>query len=144
MTTYEATATIDASPAQVWKVLVDAPSYTTWDSGVRSIEGTIAEGEKLKLVSEVNPDRTFSLRVSEFTPPRSMTWTGGMPLGLFKGVRTYTVAPEGAGSTFTMREVYSGPMLRFIAKSIPDLGPSFEQFANGLKAEAERRASQSP
>jgi hypothetical protein len=28
-------------------------------------------------------------------------------------------------------------MLRFIWKSIPDLGPSFQQFADGLKAAAE-------
>jgi hypothetical protein len=67
-----------------------------------------------------------------------MTWTGGMPLGLFKGVRTFTLTPEGSGSTtFTMREEYSGPLLPLIWRSMPDLGPSFEQFANGLKQRAE-------
>ena len=33
-----------------------------------------------------------------------------MPLGLFKGVRTFTLAPGTDGSTrFTMREEYTGP-----------------------------------
>jgi hypothetical protein len=63
-----------------------------------------------------------------------------MPLGLFKGVRTYTLSPQGNGTTtFTMREEYTGPMLPMIWRSIPDLGPSFTQFANGLKQRAEAR-----
>ena len=41
-----------------------------------------------------------------------MTWRGGMPLGLFTGVRTYRLAPDGDGVTrFTMREEFSGPLL---------------------------------
>ena len=32
---------------------------------------------------------------------------------------------------------YTGPMLLMIWRSIPDLGPSFTQFANGLKHRAE-------
>jgi hypothetical protein len=37
-----------------------------------------------------------------------------------------------------MREEYTGPMLSLIWRSMPDLQPSFEQFAGGLKARAER------
>ncbi len=66
-----------------------------------------------------------------------MTWSGGMPLGLFKGVRTFTLAREAGATRFTMREVYSGPLAPLIGRSIPDLGPSFTQVANGLKARAE-------
>jgi hypothetical protein len=34
-----------------------------------------------------------------------MVWVGGMPLGLFKGTRTFTLAPGQGGATqFTMRE----------------------------------------
>ena len=39
---------------------------------------------------------------------------------------------------FKMREEYSGPLLGMIWKSIPDLGPSFEEFAAGLKSGAEK------
>jgi hypothetical protein len=53
-------------------------------------------------------------------------------------VRTFTLSPEGAGTTrFTMREEYTGPLLRLIWRSMPDLGPSFDQFAKGLKQRAE-------
>ena len=36
-----------------------------------------------------------------------------------------------------MREEYRGPLLPLIWRSMPDLGPSFEQFARGLKRRAE-------
>jgi hypothetical protein len=38
---------------------------------------------------------------------------------------------------FAVREEYSGPLLPMIWRSMPDLGPSFAQFANGLKARIE-------
>ena len=90
------------------------------------------------MVSAVAPGRTFPLRVTGFDPGQRMVWTGGMPLGLFRGVRTFTLAPEGDGATrFAMREAYSGPLAPLIGRSIPDLGPSFRRFAAGLKARAE-------
>ena len=51
--------------------------------------------------------------------------------------RTYTLMSEGTGTRFTMREEYTGPLAGMILKSIPDLGPSFRQFAEGLKHQAE-------
>ncbi len=58
--------------------------------------------------------------------------------GLFKGVRTYTlVAGEAGGTLFSMREQYTGPLAASIGEFIPDLNPSFQQFATGLKARVE-------
>ena len=140
MKSYEAAATIAAEPERVWAVLTDGPAYAQWDSGVERVEGQIAPGERIKVVSEANPGRGFPVKVSGFEPPGSMTWSGGMPLGLFKGVRTFSLTPDGAGTRFTMREEYTGPLLGLIWRSMPDLGPSFEQFARGLKAQAEQPA----
>jgi hypothetical protein len=137
---YEASAAIHASPEAVWAVLVDASRYPEWDSGVVRVEGRVAPGSKVKVVSEANPKRAFPVTVSEFQAPRRMTWSGGMPLGLFKGVRTFTLQPSGDETAFTMREEYSGPMLSMIWKSMPDLQPSFDKFARGLKERAERPA----
>lgn len=120
---------------------LDRPNYSQWDSGVERIEGSIASGEKIKVFSEVNPGRAFPIKVTEFRPGHKMTWIGGMPFGLFKGARTYTLSPQPDGATkFTMREEYTGPLLPMIRRSMPDLGPSFQQFASGLKQRAERGA----
>jgi len=134
---YEASATIDAPPEQAWAILTDAPAYARWDSGVQEVDGRIAPGGKIKVVSVANPGRAFPVKVSQFEPAKRMVWSGGMPLGLFKGVRTFTLTPEGSATRFEMREEYTGPLLPVIWKSMPDLGPSFEQFARGLKARAE-------
>jgi hypothetical protein len=67
-----------------------------------------------------------------------MTWTGGMPLGLFKGVRTFRVVPDGAGSDLDVHEEFSGLLVGLMAKRMPDLQPSFEKFADGLTAHCER------
>jgi hypothetical protein len=138
MKAYDASSTIAASPEALWAILTDASGYTKWDSGVEKVEGRIAPGEKIRVVSKANPGRAFPVKVSEFEPGRRMVWSGGMPLGLFKGVRTFTLSPQNDGSTrFSVREEYTGPLLPLIWRSIPDLGPSFNQFATGLKARAE-------
>ena len=39
-----------------------------------------------------------------------------------------------------MRESFSGPLLPLMRRSMPDFGPSFEQYAAGLKELAENRS----
>lgn len=135
---YEASAMIDAEPEAVWAILVDGPAYAGWESGVVRVEGSISPGETIKVVSEANPDRTFPVKVTAWEPGRRMEWSGGMPLGLFRGVRNFTLTPGDAGTTqFKVREEYTGPLLGMIWKSIPDLGPSFDKFASGLKRRVE-------
>jgi hypothetical protein len=140
MRSYESEASIDASPDAIWAILTDAPAYGAWDSGVDRVEGTIAPGETIKVHSHANPGRAFPVKVTDYQPGRAMTWSGGTPLGLFRGVRTFALEPGANGSTrFHMREEYTGPMLPLIWRTMPDLGPSFQQFARGLKARAEER-----
>ena len=134
---YEAKTTIAAAPETIWGVLTDAPAYSEWDNAVIRLDGRVAPGEKLKITAETDPKRAHPIKVTEFEPARRMVWTGGMPLGLFKGVRTFTLTPENGATRFHMREEFTGPMLPLIWKSMPDLGPSFERFAHGLKAKAE-------
>jgi hypothetical protein len=53
-------------------------------------------------------------------------------------VRTFTLSPQGDGTRFTVREQDTGALLPMIWRSMPDLGPSFQKFATGLKQRAER------
>jgi uncharacterized protein YndB with AHSA1/START domain len=140
MRSYEATSTIAASPDEVWAVLVDAASWPHWDSGVDAVDGTLAEGQKITIRSAAAPGRAFPVKVTGFEPFRRLVFSGGMPLGLFRGTRTYTLTPDGAGTVFRMREEYTGPMVGLIWKSMPDLQPSFDRFATGLKKRIESGA----
>ena len=136
MTEYAVTRSINASAERVWALLKDAAGYTSWNPTIISLEGDIAVGERISLVSTVNPKRAFKLNVVEISPQK-MVWSDGMPLGLFKGERTFAVTPTDSGSEFSMREVYTGLLAPLITKTIPDMTDSFAEFADGLKNAAE-------
>jgi hypothetical protein len=136
---YRVSSSIEADPDTIWAILTDAPAYSDWENGVVRIDGRIAPGERIKIYSELEPDRGHPVKVVGFEPGRGMTWRGGMPLGLFKGMRSFDLSSEPGGATrFTMEERFSGPLLPLIGPRLPDFGPSFDKFANGLKERAER------
>src|SRR3954449_4203 len=105
---YAAQAHIAAPPERVWEVLVDGAAYPNWRSGVVRVEGSIAPGAKIKVLSEANPGRAFPVRVTRFDPAREMEWTGGMPFGLFRGVRVFSLTSLAGGTAFSMVEDYAG------------------------------------
>jgi hypothetical protein len=138
MKEFKATTTIKASSEKIWDILTDAAGYPNWDPNMIKLEGMIGPGEKLKIHTKIS-SRVFPVKVTNFVPGKKMTWSSGMPLGLFKGERTFSLTPqESGGVQFSLREVFSGPLLGLFGRSIPDLNPSFEQFAAGLKAQAEK------
>lgn len=129
---------IDAPVDKVWEILMDTKKYPEWDPYAEKIEGDIRLGSRIKAFSKINPGRAFPVRVTKLEKNRRMVWQGGMPFGLFKGVRTFCLESLESGTTeFSMKEVFSGPMFALIGKSIPDMTDPFEKFAQGLKARAE-------
>jgi hypothetical protein len=138
MKEYSATTTIKASTDIIWAILTDAPNYPEWDPGVERIEGAIEPGNKITIYTKLSPGKAFPVTVSDFASRQSMTWSSGMPLGLLKGERTFTLAQQADGSVkFTVREVFSGLLLPLMGRSLPDLTSTFEQFVAGLKRRAE-------
>lgn len=141
---YEAEATIAAPVERVWAILQDGASYPSWGSGITQLDGSITDGQRIRFLTEVAGKRKFKVKVAVDDAAHTMTWTGGMPFGLFRGVRTFRVEPAAPGTThFHMREEYTGPMVKTIWKQMPDLGPSFVQFATALQARAESDAASS-
>jgi hypothetical protein len=130
---------IQAPPDRIWALLTDADGFPRWNTTVTSLRGPIALGQTLELKVPSAPTRTFRPKVTAFEPGKSMVWSDGMA-PMFKGVRTYTLAPKAGGSTeFTMDEVFSGVMLPMIKGSLPDFAPIFETYAADLKRAAEGR-----
>ena len=137
MKTFSTSIQISAPVERVWSILVnDMPADPT-TFGILQLEGALAPDSRIKLWSEVDPKRAFALTVRTFDAPQKMVWQGGMPFGLFKGTRTFELSRYGDSTTFNMREAFSGALSRWIVKTIPDLNPSFEKFAQALKEKAE-------
>lgn len=139
MKAFEASTVIDAGPERVWEVLMDTGAYQEWDPFTIRIEGEARPGARIKAYSTLAPNRAFPVTVSAFEPNRSMTWSDGMPLGLFRGVRTFTLTPQPDGRTaFRLREEFTGLLLPLIGRTLPDMNEAFASFVNGLKGRAER------
>ena len=140
MKAFESSIAIAAPPETVWSVLVDTARWPSFDPFCDKIEGSVALGGTIKAFTKLAPGRAFPVKVTILDKPSRMVWSGGMPLGLFLGVRTYNiVADASGGSRFSMREEFTGPMLALIGKSLPDMTEPFAAFSKGLKATAEAK-----
>jgi hypothetical protein len=138
MKCFSTSTIIQASPEAIWNILVDGTNWLQWNPTITKIEGNITLGETLKVHTKINPIQAFPVKVSEFIPYERMVWTGGMSFGLLKGERTYSLSKQMEGCVeFSMQEMFSGLMAPLITQSIPDLQPSFYEFAASLKKRAE-------
>lgn len=116
---------------------VRGKSRQTKVSTVTGIEGKIREGQRIRL-HVPGTNRTFTPRVVGVVPQKRMDWIGGFA-PLFRGVRTFALSARNDGSTdFSMQERFSGMMIPFVRKSLPNFRPIFERYANDLRQEAER------
>jgi hypothetical protein len=134
---FSATTTIQASAMTVWSHLTDSDRFPDWEPNVERIDGRIALGEKITVHTRIST-RAFPVTVTEFVPGRKMVWASAMPLGLFRGARTFTLdAIEDTQTRVTTREEFGGLLLPLIGRTIPNLQPSFDQFVAALKARSE-------
>src|SRR4051812_42018003 len=109
MKMFQVSALIGAPADSIWAILTDASRYTAWNPTVDQVEGRIALGETVTVHAKLNPGRAFPVKVTEFVPGRKMIWTGGLPLGLFRGERTFTLTERGNGTVeFRMTEAFRG------------------------------------
>lgn len=123
---------IQADKSIIWALLTNANDFPRWNSTVISIEGTIAQGEKIKLKAKLDPKREFKLKVKEFEADNRLVWGDAM------GNRVYTLKSIGNNLTnFSMSEKIGGPLFPLFAKMIPPFDQAFEQYAKDLKNEAE-------
>lgn len=141
MLSVSVTRRIHAAPSVLWHILTDPDRLQSGRLGIVSIEGRIAAGETILLRSDVSSKRVFRLKVSVFEPERRMVWTGGLPFGLFRGTRTFSLTPEETATKLTIEEVFTGPLTGPIGRTMPDLQPSFDTLADGLKTLAEKEPS---
>jgi uncharacterized protein YndB with AHSA1/START domain len=137
---YESTCTINAAPSTVWTILTDPRGYADWNPEIIGIDGSFALGERITARVRISSGavRRVPMRVTALESPTHMEWTGGMPLGLFVGRRTFTVKPVAGGSEFRLHLRMSGPLAGPIGRSVGDRQPEVDSFAAGLKARAER------
>ncbi len=139
MLSFETSTQIAADAAHVWSTLLQTTQWPSWDPALERVDGTLAPSGKLAF-HVTNSSRPFKSKVATWEPTRRIVLKGGMPLGLFTGTRTYSLDAVDGGTRFHMVERFTGPLAGLIGRSIPDLQPSFDAFAAGLRNAAETAA----
>lgn len=123
---------INADTAVIWALLTNASDFARWNSTIISIEGEIAQGEKIKLKAKLAPKRTFKIKIKEVVSEKKMVWGDAM------GNRIFVLDKKGTNQVlFTMSEKMGSLMFPLFASQIPPFDDVFEQYAADLKKEAE-------
>jgi hypothetical protein len=136
MKSFEAETTIYARSSTVWDIITDAANYTVWASGITRIDGHVRSGGTIRVRTRTGGNRTFRLRVRQI-PGEVMTWTGSLALGLFTGVRTFTLSPHGGKTYLQVKDEFSGPLLGLTGRTAPDMGQDCTGYVNAVKERAE-------
>jgi len=123
---------INATSEKVWSLLTNASDMPNWNSTVLSVEGDIKVGEKIKLKSYLDPDRTFKIKIKEMRSPSRMVWGDAM------GNRVFNIKESEGSVIFTMDEKIGGLMFPLFANKIPPFDESFERYVSDLKKAAEQ------
>lgn len=102
MKEYVTISSIRATPGFVWRVLTSVRHYPDWNPEIVGIDGCLALNERITVRVKLGSGavRQVEMRVTAFEEPSRMEWTGGLPLGLFVGRRTFTITPGTAQSSF--------------------------------------------
>jgi hypothetical protein len=147
MKQYTAAVSIRATPEAIWAVLIDGAAYANWNPEIPRVDGAITLGTKIRahVVLHGGKVQPVTVRITELVAPRRMVWTGGLPLGLFTGQRTFSLAARGDGSVeFTINVHFSGLLSGLIAWSLGNRQPDIEACAAGLKRWVERGPGVAP
>ena len=140
-TEYTTTSHIRAPLDTVWTVLTDAGRYGEWNPEIIGISGRMALDERIKARVRLGSGaiRSVTMRVTAFERPLRLEWTGGLPLGLFVGKRTFTLSPRSDGTVeFRLHLRMSGPLASLILKSVGDRQPEVDSFSTALRARSEQ------
>lgn len=136
MEPFEGQVLINADCSTVWNVITDDANYTLWPSGIVWIKGELRHGSTIKIRTTTGERQAFRLRVRQ-VPGTVMIWTGRMPWGLSRGVRTFAVTARDGLAHLLVREEFSGLLLPLARKAMPGLGPSLSGYVNAVNVRAE-------
>jgi uncharacterized protein YndB with AHSA1/START domain len=127
---------IDAPPARVWALLVDAASWPKWEHGIENVNvaGQLASGMRF---SWKTGGTEVHSQVQLFEPERRLGWTGTASIA--KAVHIWDLEAESPSRTLvTMKESMEGPFMGRIYPS-DKLREADQGWLAALKQAAEER-----
>ncbi|MFE6888132.1 SRPBCC family protein [Streptomyces sp. NPDC057694] len=137
---------IEATPAEVWQVLADFPSYGKWNPFITSSEvtsegGRLEKGAKLRnVMHDSSGDTTFEPEVLTATPGHELRWIGKMGPGwIADGEHRFLIEETGPNRVrLTQTERFTGVAVPFFeGKLKADTLPQFHAMNKAVARRAE-------
>ena len=136
---------IDAPPEVVWDVLTEFDQYPSWNPFYRSIEGDLAEGERLRIRIDPPESRavTFEPELLFVEENRRLVWLGrlGVPFA-FDGYHEFHLEPVDGGerTRLLQRETVRGALVPLLFDR-DEIERGFRAMNEALSSRAERRVN---
>ena len=133
---------IDATPEEIWNVLLDFESWKEWNPFIPLVEGNLEVGEYLR-IKVTPPDMKpmiFKPEVFEVKPNEKILWGGSFLKILYRGDHAFILEPLTDGKTrFRQIERFNGPIVLFMSAMIKKTELGYQQMNLALKKEVEKR-----
>ena len=144
MRTIETTIDIDASPDQVWNVLVDFPSHASWNPFFAALEGDATAGATLRVAARKDDGSegvVFRPVVLDADPGRRLRWQGKLLVrGLFDGTHDFRLESLDGGRTrLHHSEEFRGLLVPLCGRILRDTEIGFRDFNQALADRVEGR-----
>lgn len=135
MECFASEALINARASTVWDVITDSGNFTVWESGFTATDGQLRDGGTIRIKTTAG-GRGLRLSVQQI-PGEVMTWSSGLPLGLLRRVRTFTLSPQAGLTHLTVKEEVSGPMVALLGNTGPDAARTLDDYVRAVRKRAE-------
>jgi hypothetical protein len=123
---------IDASPAQIWDVLVGLESYADWNPMLSNVQTGLRKDDTVRfdVLSVKGKPLKLNAKITDNQKERELAWRGGVS-AILSGHHYFRIEPLTEGRCrFHHGEHFSGlilPLISFFLKDAPDLYRSMNE-----------------
>jgi hypothetical protein len=134
---------ISGSPRDVWKVLSNTDDYHSWNPFIRSLTGSLREGNRLQVGLKPGEGKTMRFRPTLLVADkeRELRWRGHLLVrGLFDGEHRFAIEPiEKNHVRFIQEERFTGALVPLLmnARMKKQTEQSFVEMNEALKRTVE-------
>ena len=134
--TFHAEITIDATPEEVWSVLVDVSGYAAWNPLLVPISGEIREGAEVeyRMTQPNGAQSTMKSRIGKVVALKELHQRAGIP-GVLTAHHSYRLEPTQGGTRVIQHEIDNGVAMLFWDSSW--VQPTYEKVNQALKLRVE-------